>query len=143
MVAQYLRNARWAYAAVNGMHILGIALLVGAIIPFNLKLLGFWPRIDRRDLARVLIPTAATGLCLTIAMGLLLFATRASEYAGVSFFQIKIALVLLGLAAALLLHMRHGFLLESAGTAKLRAHAVVSLACWTLTLACGRLIAFV
>lgn len=143
MVAQYLRNARWAYAAVNGLHIMGIALLVGAIVPFNLKLLGLWPRIDRHDLAKVLVPTAATGLCLAIAMGLLLFATRASEYAGVSFFQVKIALVLFGLTAALVLHIRHGFLLESASAAKLRAHAMVSLACWTLALACGRLIAFV
>ena len=40
--AQYLRVSRWGYAAVSGAHILGIALLVGAILPLNLRLLGFW-----------------------------------------------------------------------------------------------------
>ena len=92
--AQYLRGARWAYAGVNGAHILGIALLVGAIIPLDLKLLGFWPRVDRQELARVLVPMAALGLGLAVCMGLLLFATRATEYADVTFFRFKLLLVL-------------------------------------------------
>ena len=76
-VAQFLRGARWSYAAINGAHILGIALLIGAILPLDLKLLGFWPRVNRSDLARVLLPVAATGLGLAACMGLLLFSTRA------------------------------------------------------------------
>ena len=43
--AQYLRVSRLGYAAVSGAHILGIAFLVGAILPLNLRLLGFWPSI--------------------------------------------------------------------------------------------------
>jgi hypothetical protein len=30
-LAQYLRTSRWGYAAVSGAHILGIAVLVGAV----------------------------------------------------------------------------------------------------------------
>lgn len=141
-LAQYLRGARWAYAAVNGAHILGIALLVGAIVPLDLKLLGFWPRVDRRDLARVLVPVSMAGLVLAACMGFLLFATRATEYADVTFFRIKLLFVFTGVSAAILLHLRHGYLLQDACARTLRAHALLSLVCWTGALACGRLIAF-
>ena len=142
-VAQFLRGARWSYAAINGAHILGIALLIGAILPLDLKLLGFWPRVNRSDLARVLLPVAATGLGLAACMGLLLFSTRAGEYADLSLFRIKLALIAVGFGAALFAHFRHGFLLENASSRTLKAHALFSLTCWLGALACGRLIAFV
>jgi len=142
-VAQFLRSTRWSYAAVNGAHILGIALLVGAIFTLDLKLLGLWPRVDRRDLARVLVPVAATGLGLAVSMGLLLFSTRAGEYADITFFRIKIVLAVIGFGTALIAHIRHGFLLENAGPHALRTHALVSMTCWLGALVCGRLIAFV
>ena len=41
-IADYLRTSRWSYALVNATHILGIALLLGSIIPFNLHILGLW-----------------------------------------------------------------------------------------------------
>lgn len=141
-IAQYLKSARWAYAAVNGLHVFGIALLVGAILPLDLRLLGFWRGVDRSDLVRVLVPVAATGLLLAMSMGALLFATRAGEYANISFLQAKLALVATGLIAALLLHTRHGFTLAGADDRTLRVHAIISMFCWTGALACGRLIAF-
>ena len=70
--AEYLRASRWGYAAVNGAHILGIALLVGAILPLNLRLLGFWPSIPRANLLRVLVPISAMGLALAVLTGSLL-----------------------------------------------------------------------
>ena len=65
--------SRWGYAAVNTLHILGIALLVGSIIPFNLHVLGLWRNVPRIMLARVLVPVAATGLVLAVIAGSLLF----------------------------------------------------------------------
>lgn len=141
--AQVLRASRWGYALVNAAHILGIALLVGAIVPFQLRVLGLWPAVPRPMLARVLVPVAAGGLALAAAAGFLLFSVRAREYAGVGFLQAKLALVALGTLSALALHRRHGLALETAGEARLVGHAVVSLACWLGALACGRLIAFV
>lgn len=140
--AQYLRGARWAYAAVNGIHIFGIALLVGAILPLDLRLLGFWQSVPRENLVKVLVPVAACGLAVAVLAGAFLFATRAREYAGVPFFQIKLVLVLTGALAAIMLHRAHGVLLRDASGAKLEAHAAVSIVCWTGALACGRLIAF-
>jgi len=80
--AQYLRASRWGYAAVSGAHILGIALLVGAILPLNLRLLGFWRSIPRANLLRVLVPVAATGLVLAVFTGPLLFSVGAGICSG-------------------------------------------------------------
>jgi hypothetical protein len=141
-LAQYLRDSRWGYAAVNAAHILGIALLVGAILPLNLRLLGFWQKVPQADLLRVLAPAAATGLGLALIAGVLLFSVRAQEYAAIGFFQAKLVLILLGIVSAVTLHRGYGLLLEGASRSRVRSHALLSIVCWVGALACGRLIAF-
>jgi hypothetical protein len=142
-LAQALRVSRWGYAAVNGTHILGIALLIGAIVPLNLRFLGFWPDIPRDSLVRVLVPVAATGLAIALTAGFILFSVRAREYSGIGVLQAKLAFVAVGILSALALHRAHGFLLESASDRVLARHAAVSLICWIGAATCGRLIAFV
>jgi hypothetical protein len=140
--AQYLRASRWGYAAVNGMHILGIALLVGAVVPLNLRLLGLWPAVPREQLLRVLVPAAAFGLVLAVPTGLLLFSVKAEDYSAIFFLQAKLALILAGVLSAVTAHLRYGLALEGAEPARLRLHALVSIACWLGALALGRLIGF-
>ncbi len=142
-LAQALRASRWGYAAVSGLHVLGIAVLLGAILPLDLRLLGLWPRVPVALLARVLVPCAVAGLALAMAMGVLLFAVRAPDYAGLGVFRAKLALVALGTAGALTLHARHGLWLADAPPGRRRAHAALSLTCWLGALACGRAIGFV
>ena len=38
-LAQFLKASRWVYPLVNAGHILGIALLVGAVIPMDVAVL--------------------------------------------------------------------------------------------------------
>ena len=142
-IADYLRMSRWSYALVNAMHILGIALLVGSIIPFNLHILGLWKNFPRLMLARVLLPVALTGLLLAMIAGSLLFSVRALEYSEIIFFQIKIVLVVIGTLSALLVYRAYGLSLEHAKQSHLRLHALLSILCWPGALICGRLIAFV
>ena len=142
-VAEYLRLSRWGYAAVNTAHILGITLLVGTIIPFNLHLLGLWRNIPRLPLARVLLPVATTGLVLAVTAGSLLFSVNATQYAGIGFFQIKIVLVVLGTLSAWWLYRGYGLSLEGANESRLKVHALLSMLCWLGALVFGRLIAFV
>jgi hypothetical protein len=141
--AQYLRGARWGYAAVSTAHVLGIALLVGAILPLNLRLAGLWRSVPLAALARVLVPVAAAGLALAIVAGALLFSVRAREYADLGVFQVKLVLVATGILAALALHRGFGMRLENAGRGRRCTHAIVSTTCWLGALVCGRLIAFV
>lgn len=141
-VATYLRFSRWAYAAVNTTHVLGIALLVGASIPLDLRLMGAWPGVSHRDLARVLVPVAVAGLAIAMVSGLLLFSVRAGEYAGLELFWIKMTLLGLGASAALLAHLRFGRWLETASPPQLFRIGAVSIVCWLGVLVAGRMIAF-
>lgn len=141
-VATALRFSRWGYAAVNTAHVLGIALLVGAIVPLDLRLIGAWRSVDRVALARVLVPVAAAGLAIAVTAGFLLFATRAPEYAALTVFRAKITLVATGAGAAVLLHLRHGLALEGAPDGRLRMAGLASMTCWLGALICGRMIAF-
>ena len=140
--AQTLRFSRWAYAAVNTAHVFGIALLIGAIVPLNLRLLGLWPSVPLPTLARVLAPLAATGLAIAVTAGVVLFSVRAREYSGIGFLQAKIALIVLGILLAAALHARCGVLLNRTSRDRYTAHAIVSLACWLGAAVCGRFIAF-
>lgn len=142
-LATALRFSRWSYAAVNTTHVLGIGLLIGAIFPLDLRLLGAWPSVPRKVLVRVLVPIAAFGLALAIAAGMLLFAVRAVDYAALTVFRLKLSLITAGAASALILHATHGFLLETASPGRLRLAAALSMTCWLGALIAGRLIAFI
>ena len=120
-VAQYLRASRWGYAAVNTAHVLGIALLVGAILPLNLRLLGVWRSVPRAALVRVLVPVAATGLLLAVVAGALLFSVRAEEYAALGVLRLKVVLIALGIFGALELHRAYGLALEQASDVRVTA----------------------
>jgi len=139
-VAQALRVSRWGYAAVNAAHIFGIALLVGSVVPLNLRLLGLWRSVPLRTIGRVLVPMAVAGLVLAATAGVILFSVRAREYAGLGVLQLKLALIAVAVASAAAAVRTHGMALDRDDGLKL--HAVVSLACWLGALVCGRLIAF-
>lgn len=141
-LATALRFSRWGYAAVNTAHVLGIAVLVGGILPLDLRMLGLWPRVEAEALHRVLVPMAAAGLVLALATGLLLFAVRPVDYAANVAFLAKIVLIAIGIASALSAHMLWGRSLERAtGSVRVRVGAV-SMLCWIGALVAGRMIAF-
>jgi hypothetical protein len=139
-LAQYFKRARWGYALLNAAHILGIAMLVGALVPLNLRLMGLgWGRTPLPLAERLLRPTAAAGLALAVCTGFLLFASNAVEYAGTRLFQLKMAVVALGTLHALW-HVR-GF--ERLPRWRQRLAGLLSAAVWLAALICGRLLGFV
>jgi hypothetical protein len=142
-----LRSSRWTYAGVNTAHIVGIALLFGAIVPMDLRLMGWWRAIPIGTFARVLIPVSVTGLLLAVTAGTLLFSIRAVEYAGTTLFQLKMALVFCGIANALLVRRAAQWeLLQAAVNVmpppRLRTAGALSIALWLAVIVCGRMIAF-
>ena len=141
-IAAFFRTSRWGYAALNATHIFAIALLVGNVAALNLRLLGYWSALARPQLARVLVPLAASGLALALITGSVLFSVRASEYSGLTIFQSKMALVAAGTVSAIVAHIRHGLWFERTEKPRLVGVAAFSLVCWLGALAAGRLIAF-
>ncbi|WP_163558943.1 hypothetical protein [Halomonas sp. NO4] len=139
--AEWMRLSRWGYAAVNTLHVLGIALLVGAITALDLRLLGWRRRLPLVPLARLLQPVAIGGLCLALGAGLLLFLADPSGYAAMPLFWLKLSLISLAIANALALSLGAG--LAHATPGRLAAAGGVSLGLWLAVVVCGRLLAFV
>ena len=147
-LAGALRNSIWSYPLVNAGHILGVALLVGSIVPLDLRLLGTWRSSPLESLWSVLTRTAAVGLVLALVFGVLLFITRASEYVTSNFFIAKMAVVGLGAANALLLRRRMQAQISRIPAPNWqvpggsRLAAALSLVLWLSALTLGRLVGY-
>nr|WP_267956628.1 hypothetical protein [Halomonas sp. MCCC 1A17488] len=136
-----MRLSRWGYAAINALHVLGIALLIGAIVALDLRLLGWRQHLALRELGRLLQPVALVGLVLAMTTGSMLFLADPAGYAGMPLFRLKLVLVALGLANALLLNLGPG--LAQATPRRLLVAGTLSLLLWPAVLLAGRFLAFV
>lgn len=147
-LATALRGSVWVYPLVNAAHILGVALLVGSIVPLDLRLLGVWRSVPLTPLWGVLTRTAGAGLILAMIFGALLFITRASEYTASNLFISKMAVVALGTANALALRVlpqtQVSEITSTKGNppARLRLAGGISLVTWLTALTLGRLIGY-
>ena len=141
-----LRLSFYAYPLVNAGHIVGIALLFGAIVPLDLRLLGFWPSIPVAALSRILLPIAISGLILAVITGSLLFSVGAVKYAGLGIFQLKMLFVLAATGNALLLARVPGWRGDTPGRTGSRWRVAfasgLSIALWLAVILCGRIIAY-
>ncbi|MDP3258521.1 MAG: DUF2214 domain-containing protein [Bosea sp. (in: a-proteobacteria)] len=142
--AVLLKQSGTAYLLVNASHILGIALLIGAILPLDLRLLGVFRSVPVAALAPVLSRMAAVGLGLALVSGAWLFTVRPVEYAGNAAFLWKLGLLALALANIALQHRSAAYAraLEGDITAAVRWRALASLTLWPGTLLAGRWIGF-
>ncbi len=131
-LAQFLKGSRWVYPLVNAGHLLGIALLIGAMVPLDLVLAGVVRRADPQAALSLLRPFAVAGFVTAAGFGVLLFVTQAGDYLRNPVFQVKMGLICVALLNAGL-HMRFGG----------RVFALVSLAVWLAVLLLGRMIGYV
>ncbi len=136
-----LRESYLVYPLVNTLHIVGIALLFGAIVPLDLRLAG-WRRDEAPldGLSRLLLPVAISGFLLAALAGLLLFATDARAYAASTLFQAKLLLIALALANAVALRRIDW---RNAGSSRRVALAgAASMLLWLGAILLGRLIGY-
>ena len=143
-VAELLRESTIVYATLNAAHIFSIGLLVGSIATLDLRILGAFRAVPLDALAP-LSRVAVTGLILAVVTGIALFTVRPVAYAQNPAFLVKIGLVAIGGANALILRAspawkaacRSGSL-----TPVLRASAAISLVIWAGAVLAGRWIGF-
>jgi hypothetical protein len=146
-LSQALRASQWVYPLINTGHVLGIALLFGAIAPLDLRLLGCWQRVPLQPLARILLPMAVGGLLLAATTGALLFATRPLDYVVMPLFGLKLTLVGAAVTNALLLRRSPAWGLlrvDDDGPPRRgwRIAATLSLLLWLGVITAGRLIGY-
>jgi hypothetical protein len=146
LLARTLKAGPWLYPLVNLAHLLGIALLVGAIAVLDLRLLGFWPDAPLPALARTTVPVAGTGLALALATGPAMFVVRATEYVDNPFLWAKLGAVAVGLANLAALHgsaaWRDGGEASPSSRRRFALAGGVSLAAWIAAVSAGRMIAY-
>ena len=136
-----LQESGWLYAGVNTAHVLGIALLVGAIVVLDLRLLGLWRAAPVATLARPAVSVASAGLAIAIVSGAGLFAVQAGEYVDNPFLYVKFAAILIGLVNVAALRLAGDWTSDRHSRRRGLA-AALSLLAWLTALTAGRLIAY-
>jgi hypothetical protein len=135
----WLATHTWAYPALEVVHILGVALLVGNLVLFELRVWGAGSQLPIVPLARLSLVLALAGFALVAASGLLMFASQPSDLLANRAFLIKMSLVLAAGLNAALFHARGS--LERLD-APARIQTLVSLGLWLGAMICGRWIAY-
>jgi hypothetical protein len=136
---QALTTHPWAYPALEVMHILGIALLLGSLVLLELRVWGRGADLPVRALARLALPVTGLGFGLIVLSGLLMFSTQAQELLANRAFIIKLALVQLAGLNAVAFHSRDGLERRDAVA---KAQTVLSTGLWLGAIASGRWIAY-
>ncbi len=145
-VAAVIRRSLYIYPFLNATHIFSLTLLIGGVLPADLRLLGFFPGVPLAPFLRLMTGIAALGLTLAIASGFLLFSVQPLEYAGNTAFLAKISLVFVGTLLALAVRFSGAWTVALAGggvATSLQFAAFFSIVIWIAALLAGRFIAFV
>jgi hypothetical protein len=146
-LAAAIRQSTWAYPAANVGHIVALTLFAASVAIMDLRLLGAFAASPPGAVVRPARRAAMLGLLLMAATGFMLFAAEASHVALNPVFQVKAALIALGILNALLIAgPAIAKIADSPAHAPLpgrvRLAAAISLLIWISVAACGRLIAY-
>ena len=136
-LAEAIRQSSWLYPFIEIIHILGIVLVAGSAILFDIQLLSRTRKPVIED--RYLLSWSKRGLILAIPSGILLFTTNALALSRDPIFGLKLLLLFLALINAWIFHKR--VYLPAKQTAA-RSHAIISIILWISIISCGRLLAY-
>ena len=138
----------WTYGIVNLGHILGIAVLFGAILLLDLRMLGVWRALPLAALSRASVSAAATGFTLAVLTGIPMLATKAGDYIGNPFLLIKFPAIALALLNVIAVHRSAAWQahrvrdLSPPEQNRLAVHAALSLGLWLTVITAGRMIGY-
>jgi hypothetical protein len=141
-----VREWSWPYPALETLHIIGIALVFGSVLAFDLRVLGMGRALPVASLHAHLLPWVWTGFALNSATGALMFASDAAEFVVNPALQAKMGLLLLAGLNAMVFQARLYPALreaEAPASAAARLSAAASIALWLAVIVAGRLMAYV
>jgi hypothetical protein len=146
-LARWMREAMWAYPAVEAVHILALGIVVGSIVIVDLRLLGLSREISVSRLSRHALPFTIGAFVVAMFTGILMFTAHAEDFLTNRVFAIKMGLILLAGVNAAILHSGPWRTIARWDTGTLppgsvRFQAALSIAIWISVVACGRLLAY-
>jgi len=145
-IGEIVRESAFPY--VEGAHVLGLALSVGTVVWFDLRLLGVTMRTRPvAEVFRNLKGWMIAGFSLMFLSGALLFTAHAAKAYANSYFRVKIALIVLAGVNTAVYHVtidRRRAEWSDAAVPPLgaRAAGLVSLVLWFSVIAAGRIFAY-
>lgn len=129
----------WAYPALEVVHIVGIALLLGNLVLVELRVFGRGAELPVVPLARLALGTSLAGFGLAAGSGLAMFAPQAGELLANRAFTLKMLLMFAAGCNAAWFHGRGSLARRDL---RARAQMIASTMLWVAVLACGRWIAY-
>ena len=135
----WIATHAFAYPLLEALHVVGIGLLLGSLVLFELRVWGFGTALPVRPLARLALPLTLAGFALAATSGGLMFASQPGDLIANPVFVVKMALVLLAGLNAASFHVRGG-VLRLDRTARLQT--LMSVGIWVAVIFCGRWIAY-
>ncbi|MFI6037954.1 DUF6644 family protein [Streptomyces sp. NPDC051315] len=143
-----VRTTPLVYSSLESVHILGIALLVGPALAFDLRLLG----VGRQMLpvtaaARHLLPLARLGFAIAVTSGLVMFVSGAVAVGNSGAAPWKLSLLMVAGVNIAVFHWGayrrvDGWDIEVPTPARAKTAATVSILVWSGVIASGRLLAY-
>jgi hypothetical protein len=146
-ITLWLNAQLWGFPLAEIFHIVMTGGFFGGILMLDLRLLGIHRAVSLGTLQRHLMPCLWWLFLGVLLSGGLLFLFMPLEYSGNPAFLLKLSLIPLGGLNALFMQvvlMRDQYIWDSHNHVPLgvKLSALLSLAIWGGTLACGRLIAY-
>ena len=129
----------YAYPVLEVLHIVGIALLVGNLVLFEMRVWGFGVQLPVQPLAELALRLSLAGFALIVLSGLTMFAGQTREMLDNPAFVLKMVLVMCAGVNAAAFHARGG-VQRLDRTA--RVQTVLSMGLWLAVIICGRWIAY-
>jgi hypothetical protein len=133
-------SSPWAYPALEVVHLVGVALVLGNLVLLELRIFGLGAALPLPALGRLSLSLVGTGFGLALLSGLAMFATQPAELLANRAFTIKMLLLVLAAGNAAWFHGR-GSLARPDGLA--RVQMLCSSVIWVAVITCGRWIAYV
>ena len=146
-LSQAMREGAWLYPIVEIVHIAGFSVLVGSVVLFDLRVLGFARTLPVVALGKHLLRWALASVLLVVPAGLLLFTAHPVELANNPAFLLKLVLIALAGLNALAFHLLPyrsvaSWDRDAPAPMLARAGAVSSILLWLGVITCGRLLAY-
>ena len=144
MVGVAIRGSKWLFPFIEAFHLVALALLGGAVLLVDMRLLGWGLRKQRvSQLFRDIQPWMVCGLVVMLASGFLLFLSEPTKLYENLPFQIKI--VFLVLAIGFTFTVRRRIAITDADVTRpfqSKLTAIVSVTLWSMVGLMGRGIGF-
>ena len=143
--ASMIAGSIWAYPIIESLHTVGIALFLGLLLAWDLRLLGVMFRgVAVSEVWARLIPWISLGAVFMTVTGVILFVGNPVHYWGHVFFRIKVAALALALLNVAAFHLGiERRLVEWDGSPRpprpARVAGAVSVVLWATVVVAGRL----